>query len=127
MTALLFGPCCCWPAVNKSFWTTPSMASNTPVGQSPAPAVVPPGASEKDIPRRGSPNRPIFAGLAKSRTGMVVITPAFLKRVDNRGVSDKELSELLARDVLIPVVRGTTYEDLRKVSPLLGSRNGLDT
>lgn len=47
-----------------------------------------------------------------------------LKRVDSRGVSDKELS---ARDLLIPVVHRTTYHDLRKVSPLLGSRNGLDT
>ena len=28
-----------------------------------------------------------------------------------------ELSELLARDQLIPVVRGTTYEEVRKVSP----------
>jgi hypothetical protein len=58
---------------------------------------------------------------------LVLITPAFLKRVDNRGVSDKELSELLARDQLIPVVHGTTYDEVRKVSPLLGSRNGLDT
>ena len=48
-------------------------------------------------------------------------------RVNNRGVSDKELSELLARDQLIPVVHGTTYDEVRKVSPLLGSRNGLDT
>lgn len=50
-----------------------------------------------------------------------------LKRVDSGGVSDKELSELLARDLLIPVVHNTTYDDLRKISPLLGSRNGLDT
>ena len=83
--------------------------------------------SEKDI-LLGQPfMREIDRGLAKSRTGVVLITPAFLKRVDNRGVSDKELSELLARDLLIPIVHGTTYEDVRKVSPLLGSRNGLDT
>lgn len=50
-----------------------------------------------------------------------------LERVDNRGVSDTELSELLARGQLIPVVRGTTYDVVRKVRPLLGSRNGLDT
>jgi hypothetical protein len=30
-------------------------------------------------------------------------------------------------DQLIPVVHGTTYEEVRKVSPLLGSRHGLDT
>lgn len=83
--------------------------------------------SEKDI-LLGQPfMREIDRGLAKSRVGLVLITPSFLKRVNNRGVSDKELSELLARDLLIPVVHGTTYEEVRKVSPLLGSRNGLDT
>ena len=58
---------------------------------------------------------------------MVLITPALLARVESGGVSDKELSALLARDLLIPVVHGTTYDDVRTVSPLLGSRNGLDT
>ncbi|MGI8427820.1 MAG: toll/interleukin-1 receptor domain-containing protein [Solirubrobacteraceae bacterium] len=83
--------------------------------------------SEKDI-LLGQPfMREIDRGLAKSRAGLVLITPALLKRVDNRGVSDKELSELLARDQLIPVVHETTYEEVRKVSPLLGSRHGLDT
>jgi len=42
-------------------------------------------------------------------------------------IADKELSELLARDQLIPVVHETTYEALREVSPLLGSRSGLNT
>lgn len=83
--------------------------------------------SEKDI-LLGQPfMREIDRGLAKSRAGLVLITPALLERVNNRGVSDKELSELLARDLLIPVVHGTTYEELRRVSPLLGSRHGLDT
>jgi TIR domain len=83
--------------------------------------------SEKDI-LLGQPfMREIDRGLAKSRVGLVLITSALLDRVDNRGVSDKELSELLARDLLIPVVHETTYDEVRKVSPLLGSRNGLDT
>lgn len=83
--------------------------------------------SEKDI-LLGQPfMREIDRGLAKSRAGLVLITPALLARVDNRGVSDTELSELLHRDLLIPVVHGTTYEEVRKISPLLGSRNGLDT
>lgn len=83
--------------------------------------------SEKDI-LLGQPfMREIDRGLAKSRVGLVLITPALLERVDNRGVSDKELSELLARDQLIPVLHGTSWEEVRKVSPLLGSRNGLDT
>ncbi len=45
----------------------------------------------------------------------------------SEGIADKELSELLARDQLIPVLHGTTYEALREVSPLLGSRSGLST
>lgn len=83
--------------------------------------------SEKDIVLGQPFLREIDRGLAKSRTGIVLVTPALLKRVDSRGVSDKELSELLARDLLVPVVHGTTYAELRKVSPLLASRNGLDT
>jgi hypothetical protein len=83
--------------------------------------------SEKDI-LLGQPfMREIDKGLAKSRVGLVLITPALLERVDRGGVSEKELSELLARDLLIPVVHETTYEEVRKVSPLLGSRNGLST
>lgn len=83
--------------------------------------------SERDIALGEPFLREIDRGLAKSRTGLVLVTPALLKRVDNRGVSDKELSALLARDLLIPVVHETTYDDVRMVSPLLGSRNGLDT
>lgn len=55
------------------------------------------------------------------------MTPALLKRVTGGGVSDKELSALLRRDLLIPVVHGTTYDELERVSPLLASRNGLNT
>lgn len=83
--------------------------------------------SEKDI-LLGQPfMREIDKGLAKSRIGLVLITPAFLKRIDNGGVSEKELSELLSRDLLIPVAHGVTYDEIRSVSPLLGSRNGLST
>ena len=32
-----------------------------------------------------------------------------------------------ARDLLVPIVHETTYEALREVSPLLGSRSGLST
>jgi TIR domain len=83
--------------------------------------------SEKDIVLGQPFLREIDRGLARSRTGLVLVTPSLLRRIDNRGVSDKELSELLARDLLIPVIHGTTYDEVRRVSPLLGSRNGLDT
>ncbi len=71
--------------------------------------------------------REIDKGLAKSRAGIVLVTPNFLKRVENEGVAEKELSALLAKDRLIPIVHNTTYDALRDVSPLLGSRSGLDT
>ncbi|WP_431836562.1 toll/interleukin-1 receptor domain-containing protein [Cellulomonas sp. Y8] len=83
--------------------------------------------SEKDIVLGQPFVREIDKGLAKSRTGLVLVTPALLQRVSNQGISDKELSELLARDLLIPVVHNTTYQALRNVSPMLASRNGLNT
>lgn len=83
--------------------------------------------SEKDV-LLGSPLlREIDKGLAKSRVGIVLVTPAFLKRLEGAGIAEKELSALLARDLLVPIIHDTTYEELRDISPLLGSRSGLDT
>lgn len=83
--------------------------------------------SEKNV-LLGTPLlREIDKGLAKSRAGLVLVTPAFLRRMDAAGIAEKELSALLARDLLIPIVHDTTYEKLRDVSPLLGSRSGLNT
>jgi hypothetical protein len=65
--------------------------------------------------------------LANPRAGIVLVTPALLKRIEAEGIADKELSELLARELLVPVVHGTTYAALREVSPLLASRSGLST
>ena len=83
--------------------------------------------SEKELSLGTVMLREIDKGLSKSRAGVVLVTPALLKRVENEGVAEKELSALLAKDRLIPVVHNTTYEELRDVSPLLGSRSGLDT
>ena len=47
--------------------------------------------------------------------------------VPKEGVADKELSVLLARNQLVPIVHNTTYDALRNVSPMLASRSGLDT
>ena len=72
----------------------------------------------------------VFRGqgqLAKSRVGIVLVTPALLRRLRGEGIAEKELSTLLARDLLVPIVYDTTYEALRDVSPLLGSRSGLST
>jgi len=83
--------------------------------------------SEKDVVLGSSLLREIDKGLANSRVGIVLVTPAFLRRVQAEGIADKELSALLARDLLVPIVHDTTYEALREVSPLLGSRSGLST
>ena len=83
--------------------------------------------SEKDVALGSSLLREIDKGLAKSRVGIVLVTPSFLKRIQGEGIADKELSALLARDLLIPIVHDTTFDNLREVSPLLGSRSGLST
>ncbi len=83
--------------------------------------------SEKDVLLGSSLLREIDKGLANSRVGIVLVTPNFIDRVRNEGIAEKELSALLARDLLVPIVHDTTFERLREVSPLLGSRSGLDT
>jgi hypothetical protein len=83
--------------------------------------------SEKDVALGTALLREIDKGLAKSKIGIVLVTPALLQRLQGESIADKELSALLARDQLIPIVHDTTYEALRDVSPLLGSRTGLST
>lgn len=83
--------------------------------------------SEKDVTLGATLLREIDRGLAKSRVGVVLVTPALLRRLAGEGIADKELSALLARDLLVPIVHDTTYEALRDISPLLGSRSGLNT
>lgn len=83
--------------------------------------------SEKDVGLGTSLLREIDRGLAKSRVGIVLVTPALLRRLQGESIADKELSALLARDLLVPIVHNTTYEALREVSPLLASRTGLNT
>ena len=83
--------------------------------------------SEKDVGLGVPLLRAIDKGLANSRLGIVLVTPALLRRLPAEGIADKELSALLAGERLVPVVHGTTYEALREVSPLLASRSGLST
>jgi hypothetical protein len=83
--------------------------------------------SEKDVGLGVPLMRAIDKGLANSRVGLVLVTPALLLRLPKEGIADKELSALLARDQLVPIVHQTTYEALRDVSPLLASRSGLST
>lgn len=83
--------------------------------------------SEKDLGLGVPMMRAIDKGLVNSRVGIVLVTPAMLRRLPAEGVADKELSALLRRERLVPVVHGTTYEELEKVSLLLASRAGLNT
>lgn len=83
--------------------------------------------SEKDVPLGVPLLRAIDKGLAKSRVGLVLVTPSFLSRIQKEGVADKELSALLSTERLIPIMHGTTFEALNDVSPLLASRSGLST
>jgi len=83
--------------------------------------------SEKDVGLGVPLLRAIDKGLANSKVGIVLVTPALLRRLPLEGIADKELSALLALERLVPVVHGTTYEALREVSPLLASRSGLST
>lgn len=83
--------------------------------------------SEKDLGLGVPMMRAIDKGLAASRLGLVLVTPALLSRLPKESVADKELSALLAGNRLVPIVHNTTYAALREVSPLLASRSGLDT
>ncbi|MCK2110556.1 MULTISPECIES: toll/interleukin-1 receptor domain-containing protein [Pseudomonas] len=83
--------------------------------------------SEKDLGLGVPMMRAIDKGLANSRIGLVLVTPALLARLPKESVADKELSTLLAGNQLVPIVHNTTYDALRNVSPLLASRSGLDT
>jgi len=83
--------------------------------------------SENDLPLGVPMMRAIDKGLAASRIGLVLVTPALLERLATESVADKELSTLLAGNLLVPVIHNTTYEALRDVSPMLASRSGLST
>ncbi len=74
--------------------------------------------SEEDI-RLGVPFlREIDRGLAKSRIGIVLVTPNFLKRIRGESIADKELSVLLQQGQIVPIMHGTTFDALREISPI---------
>lgn len=83
--------------------------------------------SENDLPLGVPMMRAIDKGLAASRIGLVLVTPALLARLPQESVADKELSTLLVGNLLVPIIHNTTYEALRNVSPMLASRSGLST
>jgi hypothetical protein len=83
--------------------------------------------SENDLTLGVPMMRAIDKGLANSRIGLVLVTPALLASLPREGVADKELAVLLMRNQLVPIVHNTTYGALLNVSPMLASRSGLST
>lgn len=81
--------------------------------------------SETEIALGKSLMTEIDRGLAMSRIGIVLVTPAMLQSLPGDGVATKELSALLFTDRVIPVAHGTTFEAIREVSPLLAAKSGL--
>ncbi|WP_331303394.1 toll/interleukin-1 receptor domain-containing protein [Methylobacterium oryzae] len=71
--------------------------------------------------------RAIDKGLANSKVGIVLVTPALLNRLRAEGIADKELAVLLRGERLVPILHGASFEDLNDVSPMLASRSGLST
>lgn len=70
----------------------------------------------------------IDRGLVSSRIGIVLVTPAMLsKLLTDRSIASNELSALLRRNLLVPVMHGVTFEELDQVSPTLASRGGFST
>jgi hypothetical protein len=70
----------------------------------------------------------IERGLVTSRMGIVLVTPAMLEKLrTDRSVANNELSALLRRNLLVPVMHGATFEELDQVSPTLASRGGFST
>ncbi|MGK9148462.1 toll/interleukin-1 receptor domain-containing protein [Plantibacter flavus] len=70
----------------------------------------------------------IDRGLVSSRMGIVLVTPAMLDKLrTDRSIASNELSALLRRSLLVPVMHGVTFEELDQVTPTLASRGGFST
>jgi hypothetical protein len=70
----------------------------------------------------------IDRGLVSSRMGIVLVTPAMLEKLrTDRSIASNELSALLHRSLLVPVMHGVTFEELDQVTPTLASRGGFST
>lgn len=83
--------------------------------------------SEEDIPLGSLMTREIDKGLRNSRIGIVLVTPALLKSIENEGIAEKELAVLLNSRRVVPVTHDVTFDELYDVSPMLASHAGLNT
>lgn len=64
------------------------------------------------------------AGLRKARTGIALLTPAYLT---GRFWTERELGALLSKSTLIPVLHGITFDDVKQYSGILPDLAGFST
>lgn len=82
--------------------------------------------SERDVGLGTPLLREIDRGLASSRVGIVLVTPAILNTL-KAGHRRQGVVNAARHRPGDPVAHGTTSEALREVSPMLASRSGPDT
>ena len=64
------------------------------------------------------------AGLRKARSGIALLTPAYLT---GRFWTERELGALLNKETLIPVLHNVTFEDVKQYSGILPDLAGFTT
>ena len=64
------------------------------------------------------------AGLCKARSGVALLTPAYLA---GRFWTERELGALLSKETLIPVLHNVTFEDVKQYSGILPDLAGFTT
>jgi hypothetical protein len=73
-------------------------------------------------------SKSINSGLARSKFGIVVISPAFLQKnwpeYELRGLTDKELN---GEKVILPIWHNVAHADVQKYSPTLADKYALST
>jgi hypothetical protein len=69
-------------------------------------------------------SRQMDLGLAKARSGVVVLTPAY---VTGRFWTERELGALLHKDTVVPVLHAVTFNDVSMFSGILGDLAGFST
>lgn len=83
--------------------------------------------SEVELKLGVSLGRQIDKALANCSAGLVLVTPAFLTAVESGTWAERELGVLLSSDRVIPVLHEVTFEELKRVSPVLADKSGLST
>ncbi|WP_228373091.1 toll/interleukin-1 receptor domain-containing protein [Demequina maris] len=73
--------------------------------------------SEMHVPLGTSLIRTIDKGLANSRAGIVLVTPALFQSLKSDGIAAQELSALLATDRVIPIVQAQRSRNSARSAP----------